>query len=124
MQVSRLRIGCLAVLLAAVVGAIVAADAQQQSPPNVARYDNYRLYRLYLTTDEQVAAFQELERVSDSVIFYGHARKVGQSLSILVAAHKIADITELLQRFRVEHRILVMFLLDYCECEWITSYAI
>lgn len=80
-------------------------DGEQN--PNVARYDHYRLYRLTLSTDEQVQIFQELERVSDSVIFYGHARNVGQSLSILVAAHKIADITELLHRFIVEHRILV-----------------
>lgn len=76
-------------------------------PANAARYDNYRLYRLHLETDEQVKIFVELEEVSDSVIFYGHARQIGQKLTIMVAAHKVADITELLQRFNVEHQILV-----------------
>lgn len=75
--------------------------------PNEARYDNYRLYRVKIVNDEQVAMFQDLERISDSCIFYGHARNVGQELTILVSAHKIADFTELLQRYVVEHRILV-----------------
>lgn len=55
---------------------------------NKARYDNYQLIRVNLKTNEHVKLFQELEEKSDSFIFYGHARNIGQSLTILVAAHK------------------------------------
>lgn len=86
-------------------------------PPNAARYDNYRLYRLQLETDEHVQVFQQVEAISDSVIFYGHARNPGQHLTIMVAAHKIADITELLTRYNVQHRILVrLIMMTYCIC--------
>lgn len=86
---------------------LLTSAANAQEGPNVARYDNYRLHRVHITTDEQVAILQELESVSDSCIFYGHARQIGQRLTILVAAHKIADFNELLERFAVEHTILV-----------------
>lgn len=79
-------------------------------PENAARYDNYRMYLLHLETDEQVQIFVELEEISDSILFMGHARRPGQRLTIIVAAHKVADVTELLQRFSVEHQILVVFI--------------
>jgi hypothetical protein len=53
-----------------------------------ARYDNYRLIRVTLKTDDHVKLFQELEAESDSYTFYGHARCIGQNLTIMVAAHK------------------------------------
>lgn len=53
-----------------------------------ARYDNYRLVRLHLETEEHIALFQELEAESDSYTFYGHALNAPQDLTILVAAHK------------------------------------
>lgn len=97
----------LAAVAFVVVGVLSTSVAAGQQSPNAARYDNYRLYRLHLATDEQVTVFQELERLSDSVIFYGHARSVGQDLTVLVAAHKVADFAELVQRYKVENRILV-----------------
>lgn len=53
-----------------------------------ARYDNYKLVRVTLKTEDHVKLFQELEEQSDSYTFYGHARKVDQELTIMVAAHK------------------------------------
>jgi hypothetical protein len=53
-----------------------------------ARYDNYRLVRLTLKTQEHVDVLQELEEQSDSFTFYGHALNPNQNLTILVAAHK------------------------------------
>lgn len=55
---------------------------------NKARYDNYRLVRLHLETQDHVLLFQELEAESDSYTFYGHALSAPQDLTILVAAHK------------------------------------
>lgn len=76
---------------------------------NLARYDNYRLYRLHLQTDDHVKLFQELEERSDSYTFYGHALQVGQKLTIMVAAHKIAEISDILNRYGVPAEILVRY---------------
>lgn len=74
---------------------------------NRARYDNYRLYRVELETDRHVQVFQDLEAKSDSHTFYGHARQPGQHLTIMVAANKVADFEDLMDRFLVKGRVLV-----------------
>lgn len=71
------------------------------------RYDNYRIYNVHLNTDEQVKIFQEIESRSDSYIFIGHAREVGQKLSILLAAHKVAEFADILSRYNVTNQLLV-----------------
>uniref|UniRef100_A0A0K8URM8 Zinc carboxypeptidase A 1 n=1 Tax=Bactrocera latifrons TaxID=174628 RepID=A0A0K8URM8_BACLA len=76
-------------------------------PQDIARYDHYRVYSVELDTDKHVDLFQKLEQQSDSLTFMGHAREVGQKLTLLVAAHKVADFANLLQTFNVKHRILV-----------------
>lgn len=77
---------------------------------NRARYDHYRLYRVQLETDQHVQVFQDLEAKSDSCTFYGHARQPGQQLTIMVAANKVADFEDLLDRFVVKGRVLVSVL--------------
>lgn len=73
-----------------------------------ARYDNYRLYRVHLGNDQQLKVFQELETRSDSYVFYGHARVVNQSLTIMVAAHKIAEfVIDILEKYDVQNEMLV-----------------
>lgn len=80
---------------------------------NKARYDNYRLYRVTLKTDEHVKLFQELEERSDSYEFYGHARQKNQKLTFLAAAHKIGQMTYLLKAHKIEHVILVNKIYKY-----------
>lgn len=98
-----------------VFGVIVALCAllPNISCDNQARYDNYRLYRIHLQTKEHVALFQELEERSDSYTFYGHARQPNQNLTILVASQKIAEITEILTRYKVQSNILVSLLIHW-----------
>lgn len=72
-----------------------------------ARYDHYRLYRVQLKTDDQVKAFQKIEARSDSYIFIGHARELNQNLTILVAAHKTAELTGIINDYKVGFEILV-----------------
>ncbi|KAI9578870.1 zinc carboxypeptidase A 1 [Glossina fuscipes] len=72
----------------------------------MARYDNYRVYNVEFSNEKHVQLFKELEEQSDSMSFIGHPREVGQKLSILVSAHKVADLTLLLKHYRVIHRIL------------------
>uniref|UniRef100_A0A1A9X3N1 Zinc carboxypeptidase A 1 n=1 Tax=Glossina brevipalpis TaxID=37001 RepID=A0A1A9X3N1_9MUSC len=71
-----------------------------------ARYDNYRIYSVEFSNKEQVEIFKKLEKQSDSMSFIGHPREVGQKLSILIAAHKVSDITALLKQYEVKYRIL------------------
>lgn len=72
-----------------------------------ARYDHFRLYRVLIRTQAQVEMLQQLEEQSDSYSFMGHARQPNQNLTIMVAPHKIAEITELLDRYDLEGTILL-----------------
>ncbi|XP_055678989.1 zinc carboxypeptidase-like isoform X1 [Lutzomyia longipalpis] len=83
-----------------------------------ARYDNYRLYRLHLETEEQVKMLQELEKMSDSYIFIGHARHPDQDLTIIVAAHKIAEAADLFKRYNITAQVLVFNIQEKIEKEW------
>lgn len=83
----------------------------QEYTENKARYDNYRLYRVHLKSEEQVKVFQEIEARSDSFIFMGHARQANQNLSILTAAHKIGELTDIMKDNSVEYKVLVGLLL-------------
>lgn len=74
---------------------------------NKARYDNYRMYRVTFTTEEQLKVFQEAEARSDSYIFIGHARDLNQRLTILVAAHKIAEFSDIIEEYKIDYTILV-----------------
>lgn len=72
-----------------------------------ARYDNYALYRLHIKTEVQVKILQELEERSDSYVFYGHALRPDQKLTIMAAAHKLVEIEEILERYGIGGEILV-----------------
>ncbi|ALC42357.1 CG2915, partial [Drosophila busckii] len=71
-----------------------------------ARYDHYRIYNVQFDNEDQINLFQKLEQQSDSLTFIGHAREVGQKLSILVAAHRVADFADLLTTYKLTHRVL------------------
>lgn len=98
-----MHIAVIAILFLGSLTTCIALDSNL----NIARFDNYRLYRITFESEQQVQIFQELEQQSDSCTFYGHARAPGQKLTIMVAAHKIADFADLLERFKVQHEILV-----------------
>lgn len=72
-----------------------------------ARYDNYRVYRVHMKTIDHVKVFQEIEAHTDSYIFMGHPREPNQNLTILVAAHKIADLTDIMNDNKIDFVVLV-----------------
>lgn len=82
---------------------------------NVARYNKYRLYRLHIDNEEQVNILAELERKSDSYVLYGTARKPNQNLILMVAAAKIAEFHDLLERFKISWELLVMVFTSICD---------
>lgn len=89
---------------------ILAMTTAATSSENIARYDNYRVYFVELSTEEHVKVFQKLEEISDSCTFYGHARNPGQKLHVMVAAARLADFNDLLVTYKVKYEILVSFL--------------
>lgn len=80
---------------------------------NKARYDNYRVYRLVIKTEQQLQIFQEIEKSRDSYAFFGHPKRINQRIKVMVAAQKIPEISEILLRYDVEHQILVNILLTF-----------
>lgn len=74
---------------------------------NKARYDHYKLVRVGLKSEDHVKLFQEIEAESDSYTFYGHARKIGQELTILVAAHKAFEFSDIVERYGLNYIVLV-----------------
>lgn len=90
------------------INACIACDGPASAAAsNKARYDQFRIYRVFLETDEQVGIMQQLENRSDSYQFMGHARNPNQNLSIMVAPQKIAEITDLMDRFQIQGQVLV-----------------
>lgn len=94
-------------LLKAPILCVIAFICSTNGQEHKARYDNYRLYRVQLKTEDQVKVFKELEHRSDSYIFIGHAREINQNLTILAAAHKIAELTDILTDYKAGFEILV-----------------
>lgn len=87
---------------------------------NKARYDQFRIYRLFLETDAQVEIMQQLENRSDSYQFMGHARHPNQNLSIMVAPQKIAEITDLMERFLIQGTVLLYNIQDLIDQQELT----
>nr|ALN12434.1 carboxypeptidase A [Anopheles stephensi] len=92
---------CAVALVAVVAFGGVAIEAAE-----VARYDNYRLYRVTPQSEEQLRAVAAMEQASDSLIFLETARKVGDRFDIVVAPHKLADFTETLEADYIQHQVI------------------
>uniref|UniRef100_A0A182Q3L0 Zinc carboxypeptidase A 1 n=1 Tax=Anopheles farauti TaxID=69004 RepID=A0A182Q3L0_9DIPT len=95
------RNGPMVALVAVVVAFFGAIEAAQ-----VARYDNYRLYRVTPANEAQLRVVAAMEQASDSMIFLETARKVGDRFDIIVAPHKLADFTESLEADYIPHVLL------------------
>ena len=89
-------------------------DKCEEPISDAARYDNYRMFYVNIDTLKQVEILQNFEDVTDSCIFMGHAINPGQKLSILVAAHKVADFVDLLKTYEMTYKILVSIYSAWC----------
>lgn len=95
----------LIILVTAVL--LISSSASEELAQDKAKYENYRLCRVHLVTEEHVKIFQELEEQSDSCTFMGHALYTNQNLTIMVAAHKVPDFNSLVERFGITNQVLV-----------------
>ncbi|XP_065087332.1 zinc carboxypeptidase A 1-like [Ochlerotatus camptorhynchus] len=72
----------------------------------VARYDNYKLYEVIPTSENQLKLLNELKQSSDSLIFLESGSHAGAKFNIVVAPHKLADFTEALLNEGINARIV------------------
>ncbi|XP_019530940.2 zinc carboxypeptidase [Aedes albopictus] len=110
-------IAALLLLLVVVDGHGCSATGVAVDPSNKARYDHFRIYRVLLENEEQVQLMQQLENRSDSYTFMGHARHTNQNLTIMVAPQKIAEMTDLMERFKIGGSVLLYNIQDLIDKE-------
>jgi Zinc carboxypeptidase/Carboxypeptidase activation peptide len=72
----------------------------------MARYDNYRVYEVVPSTDQQIRTLEELTATSDSIISLQHSRAVNAPAHIVVAPHKLAHFTEILERDNYVYKVV------------------
>lgn len=94
-------------LLVAIICVLFCAIASS-TEPNAddvrTRYDNYHLYDVTPSTDEQLHLIDELWRTSDSHVFLQTSRHLGADWLLVVAPHKLAEFHATLNAAGVAHR--------------------
>lgn len=86
-------------VLAILVAGFMVACAEK------ARFDNYRVYSVYIENEEQLKLLQELELHPDGISFLESPNGVDQTIDIMVPPHKFADITELFETYKIKNWI-------------------
>lgn len=71
------------------------------------RFDNYRVYSLNVTNENQLKELHELENSSDGTTFLVSPSSVGQNAELLVPPHKFADIAELFKAHDIENHLKI-----------------
>jgi len=71
---------------------VVAALADQ------ARYDSYSVFQVTPVTEEQTKLIFQFEEISDSIILLHRPHKVGESVNVVVAPHKVPDFLQSLRQ--------------------------
>lgn len=70
-----------------------------------ARYDNYRVYSVYIENDEQLKVLRELEIHPDGILFLQSPSGVDQIIDLTVPPHKFAEIAELFEAYKIKNWI-------------------
>lgn len=89
---------CLVLLLAA--AAVCSVFAEQ------ARFDNYRVYEVFIASEQQLEVLQYLEDHPDGYIFWDMPVQTNMALEMVVPPHKYADFEELTNRLNMKTRLM------------------
>ncbi|KXJ75390.1 hypothetical protein RP20_CCG011861 [Aedes albopictus] len=89
---------CLLLLLAA--AAVCSVFAEQ------ARFDNYRVYEVFIASEQQLEVLQYLEDHPDGYIFWDMPVQTNMALEMVVPPHKYADFEELTNRLNMKTRLM------------------
>lgn len=77
-----------------------------------ARYDNYKLYSMQLSTEEQAKAVDELAQNVHSYDFWSDPSMV-RDTDVMIPPHKIADFEDFLTTFNITFHIKVQNIQKY-----------
>ncbi|XP_055587008.1 zinc carboxypeptidase-like [Uranotaenia lowii] len=101
----------------------VAGSGSNSVAGNKARYDHFRVIRVKLETERQVLIMQELANRSDGYEFIGYPRNLNQTLTIIMGSHKIAEMVDLMDRFKIEGTVLLNNIQELIDREQLTMKA-
>lgn len=85
------------VIFLAGVGAVVGDKA---------RFDHYRVYSIEIQNEQQLKVLQDLEDQQDGLTFTKPATTTETLAEIIVPPHKLADISELCEKFEMKNEII------------------
>lgn len=71
-----------------------------------ARFDNYRVYRVNIYTDDQLIVLKELESKSDSYQFWKEP-EINEIIDIVVPPHKFAEINEIFDQYKFKYSLKI-----------------
>lgn len=78
-----------------------------------ARFDNYRVYRVWIENPEQLELLQELESNQDGLSFFDLPIPSRNTAEIVVPPHKFADIADLFEKYNMKSEIKISNLQRY-----------
>ncbi|XP_071446229.1 zinc carboxypeptidase A 1-like [Hetaerina americana] len=93
------------ILLAVVAGCM--AVPLEESEAVKARFDNYKVFRVTPTTDEQVKILQQVEELDNGLSFWVSASQKGKPADIMVPPHKLPMATTMFKTLDLNHRVMV-----------------
>lgn len=78
-----------------------------------ARFDNYRVYRVWIENPEQLELLQELESNQDGLSFFDVPIPSRNTAEIVVPPHKFADIADLFEKHNMKSEVKISNLQRY-----------
>ncbi|XP_053960331.1 zinc carboxypeptidase A 1-like [Anastrepha ludens] len=70
------------------------------------RYDNYRVYKLNASNNEELALLKRMEDTSDSLLFLDGIHRVNKAVKVVVAPHKLHDFLLILDTNNIENELV------------------
>lgn len=78
-----------------------------------ARFDNYRVYRVWIENQKQFDILQELDGNQDGISFFDLPIPSRNTAEIIVPPHKFADIADLFDKYNIKSEIKISNLQRY-----------
>ncbi|XP_054743317.1 zinc carboxypeptidase A 1-like [Anastrepha obliqua] len=88
------------------IGIIFALCLTALSSGERVRYDNYRVYKLNASNNEELALLKRMEDTSDSLLFLDGIHRVNRAVKVVVAPHKLHDFLLILDTNKIEYELV------------------
>ncbi|KAL7038516.1 hypothetical protein ACKWTF_009593 [Chironomus riparius] len=82
-----------------------------------ARYDNYRVYELFIANQEQLDLLKQIDEYPDGYRIIEYPGTVNKDVQLIVPPHKFADFSELVHKFQIKSRLIITNLQEVLDNE-------